>query len=242
MARSLILRGQIPLTWGVLLLQEIPTWHCLVKHSLFWLSPHASWQPLATLSILGTWSTSPDMSSAAYLIFLNFNAWRLPSLVRSTRSLPTLKSRKTPLHSWLAEMVEQVIMLGFWLMYCANCYQVQPVHLRTTRRRCFISLLVVGVPLQCLPDCVWVCKAFKLVIPIMFTLYLYSLLILVPVGTRFNTNMNLSWLDKLLSPFCQAVLDGSCAWVGYTCNRYSAQKGVSVGFNLLWVIVLGTPN
>lgn len=61
-------------------------------------------------------------------------------------------------------------------------------------------------------------------------------------GTRFNTNTNLARLDKLLPPFRQEIPDGSCAWVGYTCNKYTAQKGISVGFNLLWVVVLGTPS
>ncbi|KZP22489.1 hypothetical protein FIBSPDRAFT_890371 [Athelia psychrophila] len=60
-------------------------------------------------------------------------------------------------------------------------------------------------------------------------------------GTRFNTSSSLARLDKILPPFRQEVPDGSCAWIGYTVNRYAAQKGISVSFNLLWVVVLGIP-
>ncbi|KZP23243.1 hypothetical protein FIBSPDRAFT_952300 [Athelia psychrophila] len=61
-------------------------------------------------------------------------------------------------------------------------------------------------------------------------------------GTRFNTTTNLVRLDKILPSFNKEIPDGSCAWVGYTMNKYSGQKGVSVSFNLLWVVVLGIPN
>ncbi|KZP15577.1 hypothetical protein FIBSPDRAFT_958743 [Athelia psychrophila] len=61
-------------------------------------------------------------------------------------------------------------------------------------------------------------------------------------GSRFNTNTNLPILDKVLPAFKKDIPDGSCAWIGYTANRYTAQKGVGLSFNLLWVVVLGTPN
>lgn len=61
-------------------------------------------------------------------------------------------------------------------------------------------------------------------------------------GTRFNTNTNLAKLDDILPSFDKEIPDGSCAWVGYTANRYTAQKGVGLSFNLLWVVVIGTPD
>lgn len=74
----------------------------------------------------------------------------------------------------------------------------------------------------------------------------YSYVDEVPIldarGKHFNTSTNLVRLDQILPAFNGEVPDGSCVWVGYTANRYSAQKGIALSFNLLWVVVIGTPD
>ncbi|KAF7978589.1 hypothetical protein HWV62_45306 [Athelia sp. TMB] len=57
---------------------------------------------------------------------------------------------------------------------------------------------------------------------------------------RFSVK-NLVGLDKVLPTFDAEVPEGSLAWVGYTVNKYSTTRGNHVNFNLLWVVVLGTP-
>ncbi|KAF7967716.1 hypothetical protein HWV62_33307 [Athelia sp. TMB] len=58
--------------------------------------------------------------------------------------------------------------------------------------------------------------------------------------TRFSMQENLTSLDRILPPFNAEVPEGSCAWVGYTVNKYTTTKGTNLNFNLLWVVVLGT--
>ncbi|KAF7976991.1 hypothetical protein HWV62_4910 [Athelia sp. TMB] len=59
--------------------------------------------------------------------------------------------------------------------------------------------------------------------------------------TRFSLRDKLDRLDTILPPFNAKVPEGSCAWVGYTVNKYTTIKGNHLNFNLLWVVVLGTP-
>ncbi|KAF7981761.1 hypothetical protein HWV62_31823 [Athelia sp. TMB] len=58
---------------------------------------------------------------------------------------------------------------------------------------------------------------------------------------RFNFKDDLMKLDKLLPPFNAEVPEGSCAWIGYSVNKYTTTKGTHINFNLLWVVVLGIP-
>lgn len=58
--------------------------------------------------------------------------------------------------------------------------------------------------------------------------------------TRFSMQDNLTSLDRILPPFNAEVPEGSCAWIGYTVNKYTTTKGTNLNFNLLWVVVLGT--
>ncbi|KAF7985751.1 hypothetical protein HWV62_343 [Athelia sp. TMB] len=61
-------------------------------------------------------------------------------------------------------------------------------------------------------------------------------------GATFNLESDLSSLDKKLPPFLGEIPEGSCVWVGYTCTKYEHQvKGSGLNFNLMWVVVLGTP-
>ncbi|KAF7968779.1 hypothetical protein HWV62_29328 [Athelia sp. TMB] len=57
---------------------------------------------------------------------------------------------------------------------------------------------------------------------------------------RFSMK-NLVGLDKVLPTFNAEVPEGSLAWVGYTVNKYTTTRGSHINFNLLWVVVLGTP-
>ncbi|KAF7985430.1 hypothetical protein HWV62_5155 [Athelia sp. TMB] len=59
--------------------------------------------------------------------------------------------------------------------------------------------------------------------------------------TRFSVTEKLDRLDTILPTFNAEVPEGSCAWVGYTVNKYTTAKGNYLNFNLLWVVVLGTP-
>lgn len=67
---------------------------------------------------------------------------------------------------------------------------------------------------------------------------------LVPVldarHTRFSVN-KLAGLDTMLPTFNAEVPEGSLAWVGYTVNKYTTNRGNHLNFNLMWVVVLGTP-
>ncbi|KAF7977843.1 hypothetical protein HWV62_2595 [Athelia sp. TMB] len=58
--------------------------------------------------------------------------------------------------------------------------------------------------------------------------------------TRFSLK-KLVGLDKVLPNFNAEVPEGSLAWVGYTVNKYTTNRGNHLNFNLLWVVVLGTP-
>ncbi|KAF7970330.1 hypothetical protein HWV62_24354 [Athelia sp. TMB] len=60
-------------------------------------------------------------------------------------------------------------------------------------------------------------------------------------NTRFSMQENLQSLDRILPPFNAEVPEGSCAWIGYTVNKYTTNKGNNLNFNLLWVVVLGIP-
>ncbi|KAF7977067.1 hypothetical protein HWV62_4858 [Athelia sp. TMB] len=60
-------------------------------------------------------------------------------------------------------------------------------------------------------------------------------------NTRFSLGDKLTSLDRILPPFNAEVPEGSCAWIGYTVNKYTTTKGDYINFNLLWVVVLGTP-
>ncbi|KAF7966526.1 hypothetical protein HWV62_38072 [Athelia sp. TMB] len=57
---------------------------------------------------------------------------------------------------------------------------------------------------------------------------------------RFKVD-KLIGLDKVLPSFNAEVPEGSLAWIGYTVNRYTTSRGNHLNFNLLWVVVLGTP-
>jgi hypothetical protein len=67
--------------------------------------------------------------------------------------------------------------------------------------------------------------------------------IIVPVldgrTHKFNLEGDLFILDKILPPFHQEVPEGSFAWVGYAVNKFNAAKGISLRFNLMWVVVVG---
>ncbi|KAF7970272.1 hypothetical protein HWV62_24458 [Athelia sp. TMB] len=58
--------------------------------------------------------------------------------------------------------------------------------------------------------------------------------------TRFSLK-KLVGLDKVLPNFNAEVPEGSLAWVGYTVNKYTTTRGSHLNFNLLWVVVMGTP-
>ncbi|KAF7965596.1 hypothetical protein HWV62_42683, partial [Athelia sp. TMB] len=58
--------------------------------------------------------------------------------------------------------------------------------------------------------------------------------------TRFSLK-KLGGLDKVLPNFNAEVPEGSLAWVGYTVNKYTTTRGTHLNFNLLWVVMLGTP-
>lgn len=61
-------------------------------------------------------------------------------------------------------------------------------------------------------------------------------------GVRFNLESDLRELDQKLPVFVGEVPEGSCAWVGYTSTKYETGDGViGLNFNLMWVVVLGTP-
>lgn len=60
--------------------------------------------------------------------------------------------------------------------------------------------------------------------------------------TRFNMGDNLTRLDTILPSFLQEVPEGSCTWIGYTVNKYSTAKGANINFNLMWAVILGTPD
>ncbi|KAF7976039.1 hypothetical protein HWV62_7940 [Athelia sp. TMB] len=61
-------------------------------------------------------------------------------------------------------------------------------------------------------------------------------------GVRFNLESDLRELDQKLPAFVGEVPEGSCAWVGYTSTKYETGDGViGLNFNLMWVVVLGTP-
>lgn len=75
----------------------------------------------------------------------------------------------------------------------------------------------------------------------------YSDILSVPVldgrGSRLTFNM-VSDLDNLgakLPEFRNEVPKGSFAWVGYSVNTFQSQKGNNFSMNLLWVVVVGTP-
>ncbi|KAF7968794.1 hypothetical protein HWV62_29314 [Athelia sp. TMB] len=59
-------------------------------------------------------------------------------------------------------------------------------------------------------------------------------------NARFSVQ-KLVGLDTMLPSFNAEVPEGSLAWVGYTVNKYTTNRGNHLNFNLMWVVVLGTP-
>ncbi|KAF7981387.1 hypothetical protein HWV62_33877 [Athelia sp. TMB] len=60
---------------------------------------------------------------------------------------------------------------------------------------------------------------------------------------KFNLTDDLLKLDHLLPAFEEEVPIGSCVWVGFTSTKYwSSEKGDGLNFNLMWVVLLGTPS
>ncbi|KAF7984850.1 hypothetical protein HWV62_10807 [Athelia sp. TMB] len=58
----------------------------------------------------------------------------------------------------------------------------------------------------------------------------------------FNLTDDLLMLDELLPPFEGEVPEGSCVWVGFTSTKYVKEVDrAGMNFNLMWVVVLGTP-
>jgi len=68
-----------------------------------------------------------------------------------------------------------------------------------------------------------------------------SVIILDGRNVKFNLDRDLPKLDKILPSFHQEPGSGSCALVGYTVNKFQVKKGVGLGFNLMWVVVVGMP-
>lgn len=60
-------------------------------------------------------------------------------------------------------------------------------------------------------------------------------------GFQFNMTTDLDTLHETLPSFEGEVPEGSFAWVGYTVNHFIGKAGKCVSMNLLWVVVLGTP-
>ncbi|KAF7967770.1 hypothetical protein HWV62_33179 [Athelia sp. TMB] len=59
---------------------------------------------------------------------------------------------------------------------------------------------------------------------------------------KFNLTDDLLRLDQLLPTYDDEVPVGSCVWVGFTSTKYwSSEKGDGLNFNLMWVVLLGTP-
>ncbi|KAF7966522.1 hypothetical protein HWV62_38064 [Athelia sp. TMB] len=62
-------------------------------------------------------------------------------------------------------------------------------------------------------------------------------------GTEFDLENTLIELDQVLPPFKGEIPEGSCVWVGYTCQKYDNKswKMMGLNLNLMWAVVLGTP-
>ncbi|KAF7968767.1 hypothetical protein HWV62_29366 [Athelia sp. TMB] len=62
-------------------------------------------------------------------------------------------------------------------------------------------------------------------------------------GVEFNLEDNLIELEQMLPSFKGEIPEGSCVWVGYTCQKYEnkTRKMMGLNFNLMWAVVLGTP-
>ena len=59
---------------------------------------------------------------------------------------------------------------------------------------------------------------------------------------KFKPETDLSKLDQILPPFDEEVPEGAFAWVGYTVNKFTTNRGINLGLNVMWVVVMGTPN
>ena len=61
-------------------------------------------------------------------------------------------------------------------------------------------------------------------------------------GRQFNLEDDLIALDQKLPAYSGEIPQGSCVWVGYTCTKYETKdKGPGLNFNLMWVVLMGTP-
>ncbi|KAF7974568.1 hypothetical protein HWV62_11936 [Athelia sp. TMB] len=58
---------------------------------------------------------------------------------------------------------------------------------------------------------------------------------------KFNLEDDLLRLDQILEEFEGEVPAGSCVWVGFTSSKYDGANGIGLNFNLMWVVVMGTP-
>lgn len=58
---------------------------------------------------------------------------------------------------------------------------------------------------------------------------------------EFNMNTDLDKLHTLPSWNEGEIPEDSCIAVAYTVSMYKGKRGQSVGFNLQWAIVFGTP-
>lgn len=58
---------------------------------------------------------------------------------------------------------------------------------------------------------------------------------------KFNLEDDLLKLDEILEEFDGEVPAGSCVWVGFTSTKYEGSNGIGLNFNLMWVVVMGTP-
>ncbi|KAF7969377.1 hypothetical protein HWV62_27466 [Athelia sp. TMB] len=61
-------------------------------------------------------------------------------------------------------------------------------------------------------------------------------------GRKFNLQDDLLKLNSVLPEYEGEIPQGSCVWVGYTSTRYKTkEKGPGLNFNLMWVVLMGTP-
>lgn len=74
--------------------------------------------------------------------------------------------------------------------------------------------------------------------------FVFSDVVLVPVydcrNAEFDFSKDLEMLETF--PRWRAEIDeGSCIAVAYTISKFMGKRGVSVGFNLQWIALLGVP-
>lgn len=84
----------------------------------------------------------------------------------------------------------------------------------------------------------------ELLIPLQtdFAFTRFTVPILDARGRKFNLQDDLLKLDSVLPEYEGEIPQGSCVWVGYTSTRYKTkEKGPGLNFNLMWVVLMGTP-